>query len=132
MKTDLQIYKSVHPEDLNCFGTVVLFFNGINRPKWLRVEELGLFLDHNSIKDDSLSKNCIYAMYCPNSNELIHTAVYLGNDQFLHKPGSMEIEIASKQRLHNLYLEDDCVAHFGKKYKIVIYKVKEQLNLALT
>jgi hypothetical protein len=69
-------------------------------------------------------------MYCPNTNELIHTAVYLGSGIFLHKPGSLAPELITKQSLHSLYKEKECLSAFGKKYNIVFYKMKKELKLA--
>ena len=85
----------VYKGNYNCWGYTALIHNWVDEPYWLDQSEMEVFLKHNTTHTyPSRARRGDIAVYRDEqSNELTHTAIVLGPNQLIHKPGSYEVKV---------------------------------------
>jgi len=88
----------------NCWGATLFGLGQIDKLYWVRQGSMENFLYKETIEieEKDLKKGDILALY--NETEgLIHTALYVGNDMWWHKVGGLHSEFTSKEKVIETY-----------------------------
>lgn len=108
--TFLEKYES-HPFSMsfNCWGGTVMYFRQSKNPRktWLTSKEMKKWTKEFCEEIFELEVNAIISLYRDSDKHLIHSMVYLGNDQVWHKIGAGHSEITSLENALNEYLYDE-------------------------
>jgi hypothetical protein len=96
--------------DYNCWGFVA-YLNGWEEcAEWLWVQDILALLESNTVKlrgtAPALPGDILVYYGIPDyggSEEITHTAVYLGDGKIIHKPGALPVEVMDMQDVAEEY-----------------------------
>jgi len=95
----------------NCFCFAVYTTGLCDRIDWISRQEMERYLKKTKkVKEPQpgdivamWGDDSCYGETSSNRKDLIHTAVYVGKDRYLHKPGDCDLEYASWDRIMDVY-----------------------------
>ena len=92
-------------KDFNCWGATQYVLRARDTLGWVEVKEMASWIRGNTKEVKQASTGDILVLWKRGitGKALVHTAVYLGDGQYLHKIGSRHAERTSKMRVVNHY-----------------------------
>ena len=108
----------------NCWGATLFILNKIDEIKWVGRGEMTDFLKNSTkeISKEDLKEGDIIALFenarfgydaiFSSGLSLLHTAVYLTNDYYWHKMGSLKLETNTLGGILNTYPETVKIKYF--------------------
>lgn len=96
----------------NCWGATLYALNFIDYLEWIDRGQMQDFLNKQTygICENQIEEGDILVLY-DEFEDLIHTAVYIGNKMFWHKLGDMEAEEEYLQDILDTYHEYNCIEY---------------------
>jgi hypothetical protein len=86
------IFKMGNTRKLNCWGATLLILKEKNRLEWVTARRMDKFLKRRTKNVNDANKGLKLGdilVIRDKDSELVHTAVYVGNDNWFHKRGAL-------------------------------------------
>lgn len=103
---------------VNCWGSTLNALNVTSKLEWVDLSQIKEFIDNDTIHTDNFDVGTILVMYgneyCGSSYVIIHTAIYLGNDVWWHKAGSLASEHCTIENIFDIYENEFVNCEFKK------------------
>lgn len=105
----------------NCWALTMLICGGLNKPKWVEADEIEKWLALNTHGfNNKVRSGDILVMRSPfaydRNNCIIHTAIYMGEGKYWHKPGSDVGQYATLKDVQKIYRNANIVYHVRLNY----------------
>ena len=108
---------------INCWGTTMFSLGSINKMRWIDSKTMNKFLNLKTARCNENHQIGDIVVFLNNKNELVHTAIYYGNNLWFHKLGSLPTKVEPLAKIESFY-NGICEKLYGTSLKKSFRRIK--------